>query len=47
MDFALAASVAELRPEFTHHSEVAGTLAYLAPEATGRTGLPVDQRADL
>ena len=27
--------------------EIAGTLAYLAPEATGRTGRPVDQRADL
>ena len=33
--------------EFTHHGEIAGTLAYLAPEATGRTGRPVDQRADL
>ena len=40
-------SLAEIRPEFTHHSEIAGTLAYLAPEATGRTGRPVDQRADL
>ena len=28
-------------------SEIVGTLAYLAPEATGRTGRPVDQRADL
>jgi signal transduction histidine kinase len=47
VDFALASSFAEIRPEFTHHSEIAGTLAYLAPEATGRTGRPVDQRADL
>ena len=47
VDFALAASVAEMRPEFTHHSEIAGTLAYLAPEQTGRTGRSVDQRADL
>ena len=47
VDFALAASFAEIRPEFTHHAEIAGTLAYLAPEATGRTGRPVDQRADL
>jgi signal transduction histidine kinase len=47
VDFALASSFAELRPEFTHHSEIAGTLAYLAPEATGRTGRPADQRADL
>ncbi len=47
VDFALAASLAEIRPRFTHHAEIAGTLAYLAPEATGRTGRPVDQRADL
>ena len=47
VDFALASSLAEIRPEFTHHSEITGTLAYLAPEATGRTGRPADQRADL
>jgi signal transduction histidine kinase len=47
VDFALASSSAEIRPQFTHHSEIVGTLAYLAPEATGRTGRPVDQRADL
>ena len=47
VDFALATSVAELRPGFTHYSEIVGTLAYLAPESTGRTGRPVDQRADL
>ena len=47
VDFALATSLAEIRPEFTHHSEIVGTLAYLAPEQTGRTGRPVDQRADL
>src|SRR6201994_1431017 len=47
VDFVLAASVAEIRPEFTHPREIAGTLAYLAPEATGRTGRAVDQRADL
>jgi serine/threonine protein kinase len=45
--FALASSLGEVRPEFTHHSEIVGTLAYLAPEATGRTGRPADQRADL
>jgi predicted ATPase/signal transduction histidine kinase len=45
--FALASSFAEIRPEFTHHAEIVGTLAYLAPEATGRTGRAVDQRADL
>jgi len=40
-------SLAEIRFEFTHHTEIVGTLVYLAPEQTGRTGRPVDQRADL
>ncbi len=47
VDFALAAAVAEVRPDFRHHSEIVGTLGYLAPEQTGRTGRPVDERADL
>ena len=47
VDFALATAFAEIRPEFTHHSEIVGSLPYLAPEQTGRTGRPVDQRADL
>ena len=47
VDFALATSFAEDRPEFTHYSEIAGTMAYLAPEQIGRTGRPADQRADL
>jgi serine/threonine protein kinase len=47
VDFALATSLAEIRPEFTHHTEIVGTLAYLAPEQTGRTGRAVDRRADL
>ena len=47
VDFALASSVAEVQPEFTHQAEIAGTLAYLAPESTGRTARLVDQRADL
>ncbi|WP_327002665.1 AAA family ATPase [Dactylosporangium sp. NBC_01737] len=46
-DFDLASSLAELRPRFTHHTEIVGTLPYLAPEQTGRTGRSVDQRADL
>src|ERR1700754_713178 len=45
--FASATSIAELRPAFTHHTEIVGSLAYLAPEQTGRTGRSVDQRADL
>jgi len=47
VDFALAMSMAEIRPEFIHHTQIVGTLAYLAPEQTGRTGRSVDQRADL
>jgi serine/threonine protein kinase len=47
VDFALATPFAEIRPEFTHHTEIVGTLACLAPEQTGRTGRSVDQRADL
>ncbi len=47
VSFGLARSLAEIRPEFSHHSQIVGTLAYLAPEQTGRTGRPVDQRADL
>ena len=47
VDFELASTFALEKPRFTHQNEIAGTLAYLAPEQTGRTGLPVDQRADL
>ncbi|WP_432855640.1 AAA family ATPase [Amycolatopsis sp. CA-161197] len=47
VDFALATSFAKIRPEFIHHTQIVGTLAYLAPEQTGRTGRPVDQRSDL
>ncbi|OGB27123.1 MAG: hypothetical protein A3I66_14260 [Burkholderiales bacterium RIFCSPLOWO2_02_FULL_57_36] len=47
IDFHLATTFAEARPGFIHHSEILGTLAYLAPEQTGRTGRAVDARADL
>jgi diguanylate cyclase (GGDEF)-like protein len=47
IDFDLAGTSAEERPGFTHLRDVIGTLPYLAPEQTGRTGWPVDQRADL
>jgi diguanylate cyclase (GGDEF)-like protein len=47
IDFALATTFADIRPDFTHHNEIAGTLAYLAPEQTGRLGRRIDQRADL
>ena len=45
--FDLATTFAEEQPAFTHTREIAGRLAYLAPEQTGRTGRHVDQRADL
>lgn len=47
VDFALATSLAEIRPEFTPHTEIVGTLAHLAPEQTGRTGRAVDQRGPI
>ena len=47
VDFSWATTVAEIRPEFAHHSEIVGALAYVAPEQTGRTGRSVDHRADL
>ena len=47
VDFGLATSAAQIRSEFTHPTEIVGTIAYLAPEQTGRTGRSVDQRADL
>jgi len=47
IDFELATTFAEERPSFVHPSQIAGTLAYIAPEQTGRTGGAVDQRADL
>src|SRR5580658_3815637 len=47
IDFDLATTFAEERPSFTHHSEITGTLGYLAPEQTGRMARPIDQRSDL
>lgn len=47
IDFDLATLFAEQQTGFIHHFEIAGTLAYLAPEQTGRTSRAVDQRADL
>ncbi|WP_035740602.1 diguanylate cyclase [Parafrankia elaeagni] len=47
IDFALATSFSVVRPEFAPHGAAVGTVPYLAPEQTGRTGRPVDQRADL
>src|SRR5690606_35512093 len=47
VNFSHATMFTESRPQFAHHNEITGTLAYLAPEQTGRTARPVDQRADL
>jgi len=47
IDFTLATTAVESRPAFTHHTEIVGTLPYLAPEQTSRMGRPVDQRSDL
>ncbi|HWH82525.1 MAG TPA: AAA family ATPase, partial [Burkholderiaceae bacterium] len=47
IDFELATLWAEQQPGLTHHVEIADTLAYVAPEQTGRTSRMVDQRADL
>jgi len=47
IDFNISSNVAEERPGFTHQSHIAGTLSYMSPEQTGRTGRVVDQRADL
>jgi signal transduction histidine kinase len=47
VDYGLATSADQIRPELTHPTEIVGTIAYLAPEQTGRTGRSVDHRADL
>ena len=47
IDFHIASSSAVERPAFTSHNEIEGTLAYIAPEQTGRTGRTTDHRADL
>lgn len=47
VNFSHATMFTESRPQFAHHNEIVGTLAYVAPEQTGRTARPVDQRADL
>jgi diguanylate cyclase (GGDEF)-like protein len=47
IDFDLSATFAQERPAFVQPKEIVGTLAYLAPELTGRTGRQIDQRADM
>lgn len=47
IDFNIATTFAEEQPGFEHHHQIAGTLAYMSPEQTGRTGRSIDQRTDL
>ncbi|HKT05756.1 MAG TPA: AAA family ATPase, partial [Rugosimonospora sp.] len=47
IDFELSTAFAEDRFATPTEQGLAGTLPYLAPEQTGRTGRPVDHRADL
>jgi diguanylate cyclase (GGDEF)-like protein len=46
-DFNLATTFAEDQLSLFDRGEITGPLTYMAPEQTGRTGWPVDQRADL
>jgi diguanylate cyclase (GGDEF)-like protein len=48
IDFELAVTVSDGQSALLSDAhEIRGTLAYLAPEQTGRTGRPIDQRTDL
>jgi len=47
IDFELSLSVADARRPAAQDASIVGTLAYLAPEQSGRTGRPVDRRTDL
>ena len=47
IDFHLASRSAEERAAFAPQDKLVGTLAYIAPEQTGRTARPIDERADL
>ena len=47
IDFDLACLMSEALSETSNSRELVGTLAYLAPEQSGRTGSTLDQRSDL
>ena len=47
VDFALGSSLAEIRPEFTHHAQIVGTLSTWHQSRPGGPAGRVDQRADL
>lgn len=47
IDFELASQLSRETPEIQNFSSLEGTLAYIAPEQTGRMNRSVDHRADL
>ncbi len=47
IDFNIASCFVQERLSFSHESNIEGTLAYMSPEQTGRTGRAIDQRSDL
>jgi serine/threonine protein kinase len=47
IDFDFATVSAEQHSGFAARREIVGTLAYAAPEQTGRNGRPIDHRTDL
>ena len=47
IDFGLATELHPEHPAFKHQNQLAGTLAYIAPEQTGRLNRSLDHRADL
>jgi PAS domain S-box-containing protein len=47
IDFGLSTSLSEEHTAFAATGDIPGTLAYLAPEQSGRMNRPVDMRADL
>jgi diguanylate cyclase (GGDEF)-like protein/PAS domain S-box-containing protein len=46
IDFGIAAEISSERPELARPEDLEGTLAYMAPEQTGRMNRDVDYRAD-
>ncbi|MCG8609658.1 MAG: response regulator, partial [Pseudomonadales bacterium] len=47
IDFGIASRIAREHHSFLHQNQIDGTLAYIAPEQTGRLNRTVDYRADL
>src|SRR6202020_1719267 len=47
VDFTMASTLSTLPVASTSPSQMEGTLSYISPEQTGRTGRAVDSRTDL